>query len=81
MNLQIETEDLGKNYGDVKAVEHLSLRVAEGEIYAFLGLNGVGKTTTIRMLLGMIKPTAGYARVMQTRVRLGSREPWEVVGA
>lgn len=80
MNLAIETENLGKHYGDVRAVEHLSLRVAEGEIYAFLGLNGAGKTTTIRMLLGMIKPTTGYANVLQTRVRLGSREPWESVG-
>ena len=80
MNMIIETEDLGKHYGDVRAVEHLSLRVAEGEIYAFLGLNGAGKTTTIRMLLGMIKPTTGYARVLQTRVRLGSREPWGSVG-
>ncbi len=80
MNLTIETEDLGKYYGDVKAVDHLSLRVAEGEIYAFLGLNGAGKTTTIRMLLGMIRPTTGYANVLQTRVRLGSREPWGSVG-
>ncbi len=80
MNLPIETKDLGKRYGDVKAVEHLSLQVAEGEIYAFLGLNGAGKTTTIRMLLGMIKPTTGYATVLQTRVRLGSREPWQAVG-
>src|SRR5512136_290839 len=80
MNLVIETEDLGKHYRDVRAVEHLSLRVAEGEIYAFLGLNGAGKTTTIRMLLGMIKPTTGYARVLQTRVRLGRREPWASVG-
>src|SRR5450756_334246 len=76
----IETEDLGKRYGDVVAVEHLSLRVAEGEIYAFLGLNGAGKTTTIRMLLGMIRPTTGHATVLQTRVRLGSREPWASVG-
>jgi ABC-2 type transport system ATP-binding protein len=80
MNLAIETQDLGKRYGDVTAVEHLSLRVAEGEIYAFLGLNGAGKTTTIRMLLGMIKPTTGSARVLQTRVGLGSREPWAAVG-
>jgi ABC-2 type transport system ATP-binding protein len=80
MSLAIETEDLGKHYGDVRAVEHLSLRVAEGEIYAFLGLNGAGKTTTIRMLLGMIRPTTGYATVLQTRVRAGSREPWEAVG-
>src|SRR5512135_1222027 len=80
MNLPIETVELGKNYGTVKAVEDLSLRVAEGEIYAFLGLNGAGKTTTIRMLLGMIKPTSGYAKVLQTRVRLGDREPWAAVG-
>ena len=80
MNLPIETEDLGKQYGKVTAVKHLSLRVAEGEIYAFLGLNGAGKTTTIRMLLGMIKPTWGTAQVLQTRVRLGSRKPWAAVG-
>src|SRR5512133_586818 len=79
MNL-IETQDLGKQYGDVRAVEDLSLRVAEGEIYAFLGLNGAGKTTTIRMLLGMIKPTSGQATVLGTRVSLGSREPWAAVG-
>src|SRR5260370_16196156 len=80
MNLPIETVDVGKRYGKVIAVKHLSLRVAEGEIYAFLGLNGAGKTTTIRMLLGMIKPTWGTAQVLQTRVRLGSREPWASVG-
>jgi ABC-2 type transport system ATP-binding protein len=80
MSLPIETDDLGKHYGDIKAVEHLSLRVAEGEIYAFLGLNGAGKTTTIRLLLGMIKPTTGSARVLQTPVRLGASEPWDQVG-
>lgn len=80
MNLPIETENLGKHYGNVRAVEHLFLRVSEGEIYAFLGLNGAGKTTTIRMLLGMIKPTTGCATVLQTRVRMGSRKPWASVG-
>jgi len=80
MNLAIETDNLVKRYGDVTAVDRLSLQVAEGEIYAFLGLNGAGKTTTIRMLLGMIRPTSGNARVLQTRVRLGSREPWGMVG-
>jgi len=80
MSLPIETEHLGKRYADVVAVEDLSLRVAQGEIYAFLGLNGAGKTTTIRMLLGMIKPTTGSAKVLQTRVRMGSREPWASVG-
>jgi ABC-2 type transport system ATP-binding protein len=80
MSWVIETEDLGKSYGKIRAVEHLSLKVAEGEIYAFLGLNGAGKTTTIRMLLGMIRPTTGYASVLQTRVRMGCREPWDRVG-
>jgi ABC-2 type transport system ATP-binding protein len=80
MSFPIETFGLGKRYGKVAAVEQLSLRVSEGEIYAFLGLNGAGKTTTIRMLLGMIRPTTGSATVLQTRVRLGSREPWGSVG-
>ena len=80
MNWSIETENLSKHYREVKAVEQLSLRVAEGEIYAFLGLNGAGKTTTIRMLLGMIKPTTGYASVLNTRIGPGRRNPWKVVG-
>jgi ABC-2 type transport system ATP-binding protein len=80
MSWMIETENLGKLYGKVRAVENLSLRVAEGEIYAFLGLNGAGKTTTIRMLLGMIRPSTGHARVLQTWVRLGNRTPWGSVG-
>ena len=80
MNLPIETNDLAKCYGDVTAVDQLSLKVSEGEIYAFLGLNGAGKTTTIRMLLGMIRPTRGTAHVLQTRVRLGSSNPWASVG-
>jgi len=80
MSWTIETENLGKRYGRVTAVEGLSLKVAEGEIYAFLGLNGAGKTTTIRMLLGMIRPTAGRATLLGQGVRLGSREPWARVG-
>ena len=80
MDTAIETNQLVKRYGAVTAVDGLSLRVAEGEIYAFLGLNGAGKTTAIRMLLGMIKPTSGTAHVLQTRVRLGQREPWASVG-
>jgi ABC-2 type transport system ATP-binding protein len=80
MSLAIETEDLGKNYREVRAVEGLSLKVAEGEIYAFLGLNGAGKTTTIRLLLGMIRPTNGYAKVLGFQVRPGSTQPWAGVG-
>src|SRR5512141_1243065 len=80
LKLAIESELLVKRYREVTAVDRLSLRVAEGEIYAFLGLNGAGKTTTIRMLLGMIRPTSGSACVLQTRVGPGRVEPWARVG-
>ena len=80
MNAAIETNNLVKRYGDVTAVDGLSLRVARGEIYVFLGLNGAGKTTTIRMLLGMVKPTSGEARVLGTRIRVGEKKPWDSVG-
>jgi len=68
MNTDIETDNLVKRYGNVTAVDGVSLRVAKGEIYAFLGLNGAGKTTTIRLLLGMAKPTSGEARVLGARI-------------
>ncbi len=80
MNCIIETRHLGKHFGRVAAVDDLNLNVAEGEIYAFLGLNGAGKTTSIRMLLGMIKPTTGSARILQTEIKMGSRHPWAGVG-
>jgi len=80
MNSAISTDNLVKHYGDVTAVDGLSLRVAQGEIYAFLGLNGAGKTTTIRVLLGMVKPTAGEAHVLGRRIRVGGVKPWDSVG-
>ncbi len=80
MNIAIETNNLSKNYGDVRAVSDLSLRVNAGEIYAFLGLNGAGKTTTIRMLLGMIKPSQGDATVLGKRINARGEKPWDVVG-
>lgn len=80
MNTAIETNNLVKRYGDVTAVDGLSLRVARGEIYAFLGLNGAGKTTTIRLLLGIVRPTSGEARVLGTRIRVGDKKPWDSVG-
>jgi ABC-2 type transport system ATP-binding protein len=80
MNIAIETHHMTKRYGDVTAVDDLSLRVEQGEIYAFLGLNGAGKTTTIRLLLGMVKPTAGEARVLGTKIHGGGKKPWHSVG-
>ncbi len=80
MNAAIATDNLAKQYGDIIAVTGLSLRVARGEIYAFLGLNGAGKTTTIRMLLGMVKPTSGEARLLGTPIHFGDKKPWHSVG-
>jgi ABC-2 type transport system ATP-binding protein len=60
----IETQDLTKYYGAVRALNELNLTVRRGEIFGFLGPNGAGKTTTIRCLLDLIRPSAGWARVM-----------------
>jgi ABC-2 type transport system ATP-binding protein len=60
----IETAGLGKRYGKVQALDGLSLRVEEGEVFGFLGPNGAGKTTMIRLLLGLLRPSAGGARVL-----------------
>lgn len=64
MTVAIHTSGLTKQWGDLKAVNELDLTVEEGECYAFLGRNGSGKSTTARMLLDFIRPTAGTAEVL-----------------
>ena len=59
----IETAGLTKRYEDVEALRGLDLQVPSGSIYGFLGTNGAGKTTAIKVLLGMARPTSGEARV------------------
>ena len=59
----IRTEGLVKDYGDVRALDGLELEVAPGEVFGFLGPNGAGKSTTIRVLLDLLRPTAGRAEV------------------
>ena len=59
----IETAELKKDYDGVEAVRGLNLRVPTGSIFGFLGKNGAGKTSTIKVLLGMARPTSGRARV------------------
>ncbi len=80
MELAIETIQLSKSYGPVRAVDSVNLRVGRGEIYGFLGLNGAGKTTTIRALLGMIRPGAGSVKVLGAPVGPNGRGPWKRVG-
>ena len=60
----IETEALTRDYGPVRALDQLNLRVERGEIFGFLGPNGAGKTTTIRILLDLIRPSAGRASIL-----------------
>ena len=55
----LEIRDLVKKYGDLTAVDHLSLEVNRGEVFGFLGPNGAGKTTAIRMMCGLLKPNEG----------------------
>ncbi|NUT45905.1 MAG: ABC transporter ATP-binding protein [Saccharothrix sp.] len=71
---------LVKRYGDVAAVDGVSLSIGRGEVYALLGLNGAGKTTTIRTLLGMVRPTEGSVRVLGSVVGRGRRAVWARVG-
>ncbi|MGA9399034.1 MAG: ABC transporter ATP-binding protein [Anaerolineaceae bacterium] len=58
------TEDLTRRFGDFVAVDHVNFSVTAGEIVGYLGPNGSGKTTTIRMLLGLLEPTEGKATVL-----------------
>jgi len=59
----IETQELTKVYGEQVAVDHLNLKISQGEVFGFLGPNGAGKTTTLLMLLGLSEPTSGKAWV------------------
>src|ERR671936_329545 len=59
----ILVRNLTRRFGDFVAVDHLTFDVHEGEIFGFLGSNGAGKSTTIRMLCGLLKPTRGTATV------------------
>ena len=73
--MMIELNHLVKEFGDLKAVDDLSLTVGKGEFFAVLGPNAAGKTTTIKMLVGLIAPTTGTAKVCGYDVQT---EPIEV---
>jgi ABC-type multidrug transport system ATPase subunit len=79
--LAVHTQHLTKRFGRVTAVSDVDLRVAEGDRYGFLGPNGSGKTTTVRMLLGLVLPTAGSVRVLGGRVPQDAARVLPQVGA
>jgi ABC-2 type transport system ATP-binding protein len=76
----VETENLVKAFGSFIAVDHVSLRVAKGEIFGFLGPNGAGKSTTIRMLCGLLTPTSGKALVENLDVAVVPEEVRRNIG-
>ena len=77
----IRTEGLVKRFGRITAVDGIDLDVRAGDVYGFLGANGSGKTTTVRMLLGLVAPTAGRIEVLGQRMPRASREVLPQVGA
>ena len=62
--IMIQTEELSRRFGEIRAVDGLSIAVREGEVFGLLGHNGAGKTTTVRLLNGLLKPSGGKVRVM-----------------
>ncbi|MBA3991641.1 MAG: ATP-binding cassette domain-containing protein [Propionibacteriales bacterium] len=77
----ITTRGLTKRFGQIVAVDHLDLDVREGDIYGFLGANGSGKTTTVRMLLGLVLATSGEISVLGQAMPASARAVLPEVGA
>jgi ABC-2 type transport system ATP-binding protein len=71
MTVAVRTERLTKTFGSTTALGDLDLEVDEGEVLGYLGPNGSGKTTTIRLLLGLTGPTSGRAEIFGLSVALG----------
>ncbi|MDP3539818.1 MAG: ribosome-associated ATPase/putative transporter RbbA [Azonexus sp.] len=76
----IEAENLSQRFGDFTAVDHVSFKIARGEIFGFLGSNGCGKTTTMKMLTGLLPPTEGAARLFGKTVDAKDLETRKQVG-
>jgi ABC-2 type transport system ATP-binding protein len=77
----ISTRGLVKRYGRLRAVDGIDLDVREGDVYGFLGANGSGKTTTVRMLLGLVLPTEGEIDVLGERMPRAGRRVLPRVGS
>lgn len=81
MGTIIRVDQLTKHFRDIKAVENLSFTVEEGQVYGFLGQNGAGKSTTIRMLLTLIQPTSGAIDIFGMDLKRHRKEILRQVGA
>ncbi len=78
-NIVLETQDLTKRFGQLTAVNELSLQVMEGEVFGFLGPNGAGKTTSINMICGLLEPTSGRVLVKGQPIINGSADIRRIV--
>ena len=76
----VEVENLTRTFGKFIAVDHITFRVREGQIFGFLGPNGAGKSTTIRMLTGILAPTDGTGRVAGFDMRRERQQIKQVIG-
>jgi ABC-type multidrug transport system ATPase subunit len=81
MSIIIETKNLSRYFKEVKAVDNLSFSVKSGEVYGFLGQNGAGKSTTIRMLLTLVTPSSGTIEIMGLNLFHHRKEILKQVGA
>lgn len=77
----IKVDHLSKFFRDIRAVEDISFTVEEGDIYGFLGQNGAGKSTTIRMLLTLIEPTNGSIEIFGKNLKTNRKEILRLIGA
>jgi ABC-2 type transport system ATP-binding protein len=77
----LTTRGLVKQYGRLRAVDGIDLDVRAGDVYGFLGANGSGKTTTVRMVLGLVLPTKGEIELLGERMPRGGRRVLPRVGA
>ncbi len=80
-NIIIQVKNLSKDFKEVKAVQDLSFTVESGSIYGFLGQNGAGKSTTIRMLLSLVRPDAGEIEIFGMDLQRHRKEILRQVGA
>src|SRR6266498_6111885 len=77
----IHVDNLSKQFTEVKAVNNLSFSVEKGEVYGFLGQNGAGKSTTIRMMLTLINPTNGSINIFGKNIHAHRKEILQKIGA
>ena len=80
MSVEIEVEQLSRNFGEIKAVDDVSFSVGRGEVLGFLGPNGAGKTTTMRMITGFLLPSSGSVRVCGVDVEQDARSAQRRIG-